>query len=65
MPKPGNTSIKVYDVLGKLVATLINENLNAGRYDVKFNGGNFSSGVYFYRIEAGDFMQIKRMLLVK
>jgi hypothetical protein len=58
-------SLKVYDVLGKEVATLVNQKQNAGTYEVEFNASNFASGVYFYRIEAGEFRDIKRMVLVK
>ena len=61
----GFVSLKVYDITGKEVATLINENLSPGRYEVKFDGSNFSSGVYFYKITAGSFSAVKRMFLIK
>ncbi len=61
----GFVSLKVYDVHGKEVATLVNENKQAGTYEVEWNGQGFASGVYFYRLEAGDFKETKRMLLVK
>ncbi|MBL8008478.1 MAG: T9SS type A sorting domain-containing protein, partial [Ignavibacteria bacterium] len=63
--KSGFVSLKVYDVLGKEVATLVNENLSPGKYTVKFNGSSLSSGVYFYRMESGEFKDIKRMVLIK
>jgi subtilisin-like proprotein convertase family protein len=65
IPKSGLVSIKVYDVLGKEVYTLVNEIKNAGSYEALFNGANFSSGVYFYRIQAGDFVETKKMYLLK
>lgn len=58
-------SLKVYDILGKEVSTLVNEIKPAGRYKVEFDGSALSSGVYFYRLEAGEFNDIKRMFLVK
>jgi hypothetical protein len=60
-----NVSLKVYDVLGQEVKTLVNENKPAGRYEVTFNGADFPSGVYFVRMESGDFRNIKRMVLIK
>ena len=61
----GFVSLKIYDVLGREVKTLVNEIKTAGKYKIEFDGSNFASGVYFYRIEAGDFVQTKRMVLVK
>ncbi|MBK8981370.1 MAG: T9SS type A sorting domain-containing protein [Ignavibacteria bacterium] len=58
-------NMSVYDISGREVLNLVNEFKNAGSYSVKFNGTNFASGVYFYRIEAGKFVQTKRMLLIK
>jgi hypothetical protein len=55
----------VYDVLGREVRTLVNEYKQAGSYIVSFDGSDFASGVYFYRIESGDFVQVKRMILLK
>ena len=63
--KSGFVTLKVYDMLGKEVATLVNENLSPGKYTVNFNGSNFASGVYFYRMESGEFRDIKRMVLIK
>ena len=61
----GFVSLKVYDVLGKEVATLVNESLSPGTYKVEFNGSNLTSGIYFYRIETGSFIETKRMLMIK
>ncbi|MBK8550650.1 MAG: T9SS type A sorting domain-containing protein [Ignavibacteria bacterium] len=58
-------SLKIYDLLGNEVATLVNERLNQGTYKVKFNGNDLSSGIYFYRLSAGDYTDTKRMLLIK
>lgn len=64
--KDVNVSIKVYDLLGREVAVLVNSEFKkAGSYAVNWNASNFASGVYFYRIEAGDFVEAKRMVLVK
>ncbi|MBK9331697.1 MAG: T9SS type A sorting domain-containing protein [Ignavibacteria bacterium] len=60
-----NVNLKVYDALGKEIITLVNEKQNAGSYTVNFNGESLSSGIYFYRLEAGDFAATKRMILIK
>jgi hypothetical protein len=57
--------LKVYDVLGNEVATLINEEKPAGSYEVEFNASELSSGIYFYKLQAGSFIQIRKMILVK
>jgi len=61
----GFTSLKIYDISGKEVANLVNEMQTPGRYEVKFSGTNFASGVYFYKITAGNFSDVKRMFLIK
>lgn len=65
IPKDILVTIKVYDILGREVKVLVNEVKNAGHYETVFDGSHFASGVYFYRIEAGDFVQSKKMVLVK
>ena len=65
IPKFSHVTIKVYNVLGQEIATLVNEQMNAGHYSVEFNAINFASGIYFYRIKAGDFIQTKKMVLLK
>jgi len=65
IPQTVNVTLKVYDVLGNEVATLVNEDQAPGSYSVKFNAGNLSSGIYFYRIEAGKFSQVKKFILMK
>jgi len=59
------TMLKVYDVLGNEIATLVNEEKSAGEYEVEFNASTLPSGVYFYQLRAGSFVQTKKMLLVK
>jgi hypothetical protein len=63
--KPGMVSIKVYDVLGREVADLVNEFKSAGRYNVSFNGSGLASGIYFYNITSGSFNSVRKMMLVK
>lgn len=65
IPKQGLVTLKVYDMLGKEVKTLVNEVKSAGSYTVDFNGSQFSSGVYFYKIQTSEFTEVKRMMLVK
>ena len=57
--------IKVYDILGSEIATLVNEEKPAGNYEVEFDGSNLSSGVYFYRMQAGNFIETKKFVLMK
>ncbi len=61
----GFTSLKVYDMLGKEVSTLVNEKLNPGTYKVEFDGSSLPGGVYFYRLTSGDFTDTRRMMLIK
>jgi hypothetical protein len=61
----GQVTLKIYNILGKEVATIVNEVKNAGIYSVDFNASNLASGVYFYTIKAGDFTDTKKMLLLK
>ena len=69
LARAGFTTVKVYDVLGREVATLVNQDQQAGNYTVRFNtssvSAGLSSGAYFYRIETGDFRDIKKMMLLK
>ena len=63
--KLGFVSLKVYDISGKEIKTLVNEIKQPGIYEIEFDGNNISSGIYFYKLEAGNFVRTKRMLLVK
>jgi len=65
LPKQGLVTLKIYDVLGREVRTLVNDVKSAGQYSVDFNASEFSSGVYFYKLESGTFSEIKRMMLIK
>jgi GH35 family endo-1,4-beta-xylanase len=65
IPKTSIVSLRIYDVLGRLVQTLVNTEQKPGSYSVSFNAQNLSSGVYFYQINAGSFTQTKKLLLLK
>ena len=65
LPKATKVSLLIYNLLGEKVATLLNEDKEAGFYNVQFNASNFSTGVYIFRLTAGDFVQTKKMTLVK
>ncbi len=64
-PVSGHQTLKIYDVLGNEVVTLVNEYRNAGSYETDFNASSLSSGIYFYRLSLGSFIQTKKMLLIK
>ena len=65
IPKDSHVTLKIYDVLGQEVETLVNEEENVGRYQVQFNGSRLASGVYFYRLVAGSHVITKKMLMIK
>ncbi len=65
VPEEAPVTLKVYDVIGREVATLINDNLKSGTYEIIWNGANYASGVYFYRLKAGSYTATKKMVLVK
>ncbi|MBK9332016.1 MAG: T9SS type A sorting domain-containing protein [Ignavibacteria bacterium] len=65
IPFDGNVSLKIFDISGKEVVTLVNEVKTAGYYSYKFNASNLSSGVYYYTISANDFTATRKMMLVK
>jgi plastocyanin len=65
LPKASSVELKVYTTLGQEVATLVQETMSAGRHTVSFNAGRLASGLYFYRISAGDFNSVRKMMLVK
>ena len=60
-----HTSLRVYDILSREVTTLVNEDKKPGNYSVTFDGSNLASGVYFYRLEAGHFVDTKKLMLIK
>ncbi|MEI7485080.1 MAG: T9SS type A sorting domain-containing protein, partial [Ignavibacteriota bacterium] len=61
----GDVKLVVYDIQGREVQTLVNERLNAGTYEVKFDGSMLTSGVYFYKMVSEGFTETKRMILIK
>jgi hypothetical protein len=65
LAKNSNVKIRIYDILGREVRTLVNEFKPAGTYELKFDASSIASGTYFYKIEASDFVDIKKMVLVK
>jgi hypothetical protein len=64
-PVSSHQTLKVYDILGNEVATLVDEFREAGRYEIEFNASDLSSRVYFYRLQAGDFAETKKMILLR
>ncbi len=61
----GMVSLKIYDILGREITTLVNEEKPVGKFEVNFNANHLASGVYFYQIKAGSFIQSKKMILLK
>ncbi len=59
------TRLIIYDALGRKVATLVNEELKAGRYKVDWSAGNYSSGIYYYQLKAGDYQETRKMIVIK
>lgn len=60
-----NVHLVLYDISGKELVTFVNKKMNAGRFEVTFNGANYASGVYFYKLTSGEFTSVKRMVLLK
>jgi hypothetical protein len=65
LPRAGHVELKVYDVTGRLVTTLVNEKLAIGKYSIAFDAIKYASGIYFYEIKAADFTDVKKMTLLK
>jgi hypothetical protein len=65
LPSADHASLKVYDMLGREVSTLVNGFLNAGTHTAAFEARGLSSGIYFYVLQAGSFREVKRMTLMK
>ncbi|MGH7596678.1 MAG: T9SS type A sorting domain-containing protein [bacterium] len=65
LPKPSEVTLKIFDASGREVATLVEGRLPAGKHEVVLDASPFSSGVYFYRLQAGEFSQTRRLMLVK
>ena len=65
LPQASHTTLKVYNMVGEEIATLVNEELNVGTYTTQWNAADMASGVYFYRLYAGDFVATKKLLLLR
>ncbi len=65
IPQSGVVNLAVYNILGEQVATLLNEEKPSGKYSVQFNANSLASGIYFYTIQAGSFVETKKMILIK
>ena len=65
IPNDGLVQLDVFDILGRRIATLLNENKVAGSYEYNFNASTLASGVYIYKLQAGDFVSSKKMVLIK
>jgi hypothetical protein len=65
IPEISFVTIKIYDVLGNEISTIVNEEKPAGNHNVDFTASSLPSGIYFYRLQAGDFIQTKKMVLLK
>jgi hypothetical protein len=65
IPKDEFVKLTIYDVTGRVIKELVNEYKSAGKYSVKFNASSYSSGIYYYRLEAGEYKSIKKMMLLK
>jgi Secretion system C-terminal sorting domain len=65
IPTSNYIDLRVYDILGREVKTLLSRQLNAGEYEIEFNADNLSSGMYYYRLQSGDNVSVRKMTLVK
>ncbi|MBX2976728.1 MAG: T9SS type A sorting domain-containing protein [Ignavibacteriaceae bacterium] len=65
IPKEGLVTLKIYDILGKEVTTLINEEKQAGKYSIEFNASKISSGVYLYELRSNEYKSTKKLMLMK
>ncbi|MBN2364763.1 MAG: T9SS C-terminal target domain-containing protein, partial [Calditrichaeota bacterium] len=65
LPEARFVSLKIFNILGEEVASLMNQEMAAGVHNIRFDARNLVSGMYFYRIEAGSFREVRRMMLVK
>jgi hypothetical protein len=65
VPQTSFITIKIYDILGREITTLINQEIYAGNYEIEFDGANLASGIYFYRMQALNFASTKKLILIK
>jgi hypothetical protein len=61
----GIVNLSIYNILGERIITLVNQNLRAGKYEIKFDGTHYPSGIYFYKLESGSYTSVKKMILMK
>ena len=65
LPKTGFVSLKIYDVLGREIASLVNNQQEAGIHEIVWNAKDFASGVYFYKLQTGEYTATKKLMLIK
>jgi Secretion system C-terminal sorting domain len=65
LPENNHVTLQIYDIIGNLVTTLLDQDMEAGYHSTTWNAGNFASGVYFYRLVSGTFVSTKKLLLMK
>ena len=65
IPKQSSVTLKIFGTLGSELATLVKKEQPQGDYEIKFKGTDLPSGIYFYRLQAGDFLKTKKMILIK
>lgn len=65
IPKSSFVTLKIYDMLGKIITTLVNEEKSIGNYEIEFDANNLSSGIYFYQIRSGSFIETKKLVLLR
>jgi flagellar hook assembly protein FlgD len=65
VPSASFVALTIYDAAGRIIETIINKPFTAGHYETEWNASNFSSGTYFYKLEAGNYTETRKMVLVK
>ncbi len=65
IPSRNFVELKIYDLLGREITSLVNEEKDAGKYSIRFNGNSLASGVYFYKLTSGNYSQTKKLILMK
>ena len=65
LPKQQHVKLEIFNILGQKVATVVDKSLKAGYHKLQYNGNRLASGLYFYRIKAGSFEKVRKMMLIK
>jgi len=65
IPQSSNVTLKIFNTLGQEVSTLINQNMESGVHTINFDASQLNSGIYFYRLDAGQFSEVRKMTLIK